>query len=91
MNKTSVVLIAAIASCGVFAKTIDLNGEWNFSKDGTPETVVRVPHDWAVDYPFDEQNSSGTAYLRGGIGWYDVKAMVEGQIAVTAEMMCARK
>ncbi len=34
MNKTSVALVAAIASCGAFAKTIDLNGEWNFSKDG---------------------------------------------------------
>ncbi len=48
MNKTSVALIAAIASCGAFAKTIDLNGKWNFSKDGAPATIVRVPHDWSI-------------------------------------------
>ena len=43
---------------------------WARDFDDSAWRSVRVPHDWAVDYPFDEQNSSGTAYLRGGIGWY---------------------
>ena len=63
MNKTSVVLIAAIASCGAFAKTIDLNGDWNFSKDGAPETVVRVPHDWSIGADFDETKDEGSGML----------------------------
>lgn len=31
---------------------------------------VTLPHDWAVEHPFDRKNSSGTGYLPGGIGWY---------------------
>ena len=31
---------------------------------------VTLPHDWAVEYPFDRCWSSGTGYLPGGIGWY---------------------
>ncbi len=33
---------------------------------------VRLPHDWAVENPFEESNSSGTGYLPGGIGWYRI-------------------
>ena len=63
MNKTSVALIAAIASCGAFAKTIDLNGEWNFSKDGAPATAVRVPHDWSIGADFAEPKDEGSGML----------------------------
>lgn len=31
---------------------------------------VILPHDWAVEHPFSKEYSSGTGYLRGGIGWY---------------------
>ena len=31
---------------------------------------VTVPHDWAVEHPFDSCWASGTGYLPGGIGWY---------------------
>ena len=31
---------------------------------------VTLPHDWAVEHPFDKVHSSGTGYLPGGIGWY---------------------
>ncbi|MBQ3705449.1 MAG: DUF4982 domain-containing protein [Clostridia bacterium] len=31
---------------------------------------VTLPHDWAVEHPFDRTHSSGTGYLPGGIGWY---------------------
>ena len=63
MNKTSVVLVAAIASCGAFAKTIDLNGEWNLSKDGAPATAVRVPHDWSIGADFDETKDEASGML----------------------------
>lgn len=31
---------------------------------------ITVPHDWSVHMPFSKENSSGTGYLSGGIGWY---------------------
>jgi len=31
---------------------------------------VTLPHDWAVEYPFDRKWASGTGYLPGGTGWY---------------------
>ena len=32
--------------------------------------TVTLPHDWAVEYPFERCHSSGTGYLPGGIAWY---------------------
>ena len=31
---------------------------------------VNLPHDWAVEQPFDRCWASGTGYLPGGTGWY---------------------
>ena len=31
---------------------------------------VTLPHDWAVEHPFDICWASGTGYLPGGTGWY---------------------
>ena len=31
---------------------------------------VSLPHDWAVEHPFDPSHASGTGYLPGGIAWY---------------------
>lgn len=43
---------------------------WARDFDDSGWKDILVPHDWAVTYPFDQKNSSGTAYLPGGIGWY---------------------
>jgi hypothetical protein len=54
---------------------------WKFQLGDAPEAFnppfpdgswkdVTVPHDWSVSYPFSKENSSGTGYLPGGIGWY---------------------
>lgn len=43
---------------------------WYQGFDDTNFTKVTLPHDWAVEYPFSKEYSSGTGYLRGGIGWY---------------------
>lgn len=47
----------------------DPNG-WYAGLDDSGWQNVRVPHDWAVKYPFSKENSSGTGYVRGGTGWY---------------------
>ena len=31
---------------------------------------VTLPHDWAVEHPFDICWASGTGYLPGGTAWY---------------------
>ena len=32
--------------------------------------MVTLPHDWAVEHPFDKCHASGTGYLPGGTAWY---------------------
>ena len=32
--------------------------------------TVTLPHDWAVEHPFDTAHASGTGYLPGGTAWY---------------------
>ncbi len=55
--------------------------KWKFHYGDSPEAwfkgfddsiweEVSVPHDWSVHMPFSRENSSGTGYLSGGIGWY---------------------
>lgn len=48
------------------------NSEHNWQKDLDVQKwqKIEVPHDWSVAEPFNISNSSGTAYLNGGIGWY---------------------
>ncbi len=49
---------------------------WRKNADETGFRPVRVPHDWAVEYPFDESCSSGTGYLPGGVGWYRTRCSI---------------
>ena len=41
-----------------------------FADDFGDWKSVNVPHDWAVEYPFTQDESSGTGYVVGGVGWY---------------------
>lgn len=43
---------------------------WYKGLDDTGWRGVTLPHDWSVEEPFCKENSSGTGYLSGGIGWY---------------------
>ena len=57
--------------------------DWRFLKADAPGAeapgfsdsawrTVNVPHDWAIEGPFDARNPSGQAggFLPGGVGWY---------------------
>ncbi len=48
------------------------NSQSNWQKDFNDHDwqSVTVPHDWSVHEPFSKENSSGTGYLSGGIGYY---------------------
>ncbi|GAB3745361.1 glycoside hydrolase family 2 TIM barrel-domain containing protein [Microlunatus parietis] len=52
-------------------------GAWKRNADETGFRPVRVPHDWAVEQPFDEACSSGTGYLPGGVGWYRTRCSID--------------
>ncbi len=45
-------------------------GGWYAGLDDSDWQTARVPHDWAVGLPFAKENSSGTGYVEGGVGWY---------------------
>jgi hypothetical protein len=43
---------------------------WAADFDDRSWEDVIVPHDWAVSFPFSQENPSGAGYLPGGTGWY---------------------
>ena len=58
-----------------------LNLDWRFHLGDAPNAdfmgyddrawrTVTLPHDWAVEHPFDKSHASGTGYLPGGTAWY---------------------
>ena len=65
MNKTEIIL-----SDGWRFTRGDVEPAWQKSYDDTSWEHVTLPHDWSVTGPFRKENSSGTGYLDGGIGWY---------------------
>ena len=48
----------------------DVEEAWFKGFDDQMWDDVMIPHDWSVEASFSKEYSSGTAYLRGGIGWY---------------------
>lgn len=52
----------------------DFNDGWSFQLNSQPTTqnwrTVSLPHDWSVEAKFDPSLEGATAYLPGGIGWY---------------------
>ncbi|MCL2058668.1 MAG: DUF4982 domain-containing protein [Oscillospiraceae bacterium] len=42
--------------------------------------LVQLPHDWSVEYPFDENHPTcgSGGYVKAGIGWYKKRFRVDG-------------
>ena len=72
--------LVASAAAGV---TEPFDSNWQFLKGDAPGAEqpgfddhawrrLSLPHDWAIEGPFDEKNPSGQggAFLPGGVGWY---------------------
>lgn len=62
-------------------KKYTINDNWKFYLGDEPDADymgfddsgwrdVTIPHDWAVEHPFEKSNASGTGYLPGGTAWY---------------------
>ena len=71
-------------------KSICLNDGWRFHLGDAADAYymgyddrgwrqVTVPHDWAVEHPFDPCWASGTGYLPGGVGWYRGHFCLDGE------------
>ncbi len=78
------IFFCAALALPCFASSVQpLDAGWRFLKSDatageTPQfddslwRAVTLPHDWAIEGPFDEKNPAGQGggYLPGGIGWY---------------------
>ena len=84
------LLTACNASSGEPRERTDFNEGWRFHLGDEPEAVnpdfndegwrlLNLPHDWAVEGDFSEDNPSGTGggALPGGIGWYRKEFVAE--------------
>lgn len=92
----SMLLVCITAAQAISGDWVNFNNGWKFTK-GNPanaQTVsfgdsswesVKIPHDWAIKGPFDENENGGTGKLPWqGEGWYrktfDVKAEDQGKV-----------
>ena len=69
-----------------------INRNWRFHLGDVPDAdfmgyddsgwqVVTLPHDWAVEHPFDRAWASGTGYLPGGTAWYRKRFLLPAEAA----------
>ena len=79
-------------------KTLTLKDDWRFYYGDDNEAFymgyddnawlrVALPHDWAVLFPFDRKNASGTGYLPGGTGWYRKRFLLTATDAAKRVML----
>ncbi len=81
--RLTVLLLAAIPLAAAPRTVLPLDLAWRFVKGDVPGAekpefsdaawrTVRVPHDWAIEGPFDEKAPArgAGAFLPGGVGWY---------------------
>src|SRR5258708_40222545 len=81
--KLTVFLLAAIPLAAAPRSVLPLDLAWRFLKADAPGAKepefsdaawrsLRVPHDWAIEGPFDEKAPArgADAFLPGGVGWY---------------------
>jgi beta-galactosidase len=81
-------LLSIVAVIGAQTRTLNrqqlsFDSDWQFSLGDSPEAdkaafddskwrTLDVPHDWSIEGPFDQKNTTGGAggFLPAGIGWY---------------------
>lgn len=70
--KKTFLLVAFCVVCSAFAREVsDFCDGWEFSRDNVSWRSVEVPHDWAIEGPFDPEGDPNTAKLPWkGVGYY---------------------
>ncbi len=91
----AVILLASFAGPIVAetsrSRSHELSSDWRFSRgeaggekdpdfDDSSWQTVRVPHDWAIEGPFDPQQDGSSAKLPWrGVGWYRTSFVLDQQ------------
>ena len=58
--------------------TVDFNDGWEFSRDKVEWRAVDVPHDWAIEGPFDPEGDVHTGKLPWkGVGYYRKRIVLD--------------
>ena len=82
MRTLAALLLCAAPVMAAAGTTINFDPAWRFLKgdasaaapdfDDSSWPKVRVPHDWAIEGPFDEKDPTGQGgeFLAAGVGWY---------------------
>ena len=92
--KLTVLILAAIPLAAAPRTVLPLDLAWRFLKADVPGAekpefsdaawrTVRVPHDWAIEGPFNENAPArgAGAFLPGGVGWYRKAFMLPADAA----------
>ncbi len=81
MNKTFLAFAFAALSAALAAEAreiADFNGGWEFSRDRQNWNAVDVPHDWAIEGPFEPEGDAGTGKLPWrGEGFYRKNIVID--------------
>ena len=76
---TAVTVALTVWTAQAGRVTSDFNGGWEFSRDKAKWRAVEVPHDWAVEGPFDPNGAGGSGKLPWrGVGWYRKSLVLDG-------------
>jgi beta-galactosidase len=56
MNKSTLISLALLSCVSASAQRTTQNlRQWQFSRDSINYKAVTIPHDWAIDRPFDKK------------------------------------
>ena len=71
------LVFMAGAACAA-RMTVNFNGGWEFSRDKVEWRAVDVPHDWAIEGPFDPEGDTHTGKLPyKGVGYYRKRTVLD--------------
>jgi beta-galactosidase len=86
MKSKSVAAILLLGAAACLGTSVPFDNDWRFFKGDAKGAEqagfndagwqeVRLPHDWSIAGPFDEENPAGGAgaFLPSGVGWYRKK------------------
>ena len=97
MKKKVVSLVLSVVSLATFGADCVMSDGWRFCRDGSSWRDVSVPHDWAIEGPFDASSKNGdTGKLPWrGVGTYRRQFVVSerdvtGTVAVDFDGVMAR-
>ena len=69
---TLISVFVAITAVAQSHREVTLSDNWQFSRDKVNWQEVTVPHDWAIDGPFDKLVEDGYAAINCALGSWHV-------------------